>query len=133
MEGNGTYRLELMLGDRSLRVTIDTGLNDPLGEVGLEVEAEAFDFLQTHGHLTPGPRRTRRDASGRVGTFDTATVTAQMIDPATHQRIGPAIQVGVLRRPRSVLNRVGTAFFHRLVGCNVFWDLDHRIWCIEYP
>jgi hypothetical protein len=30
-------------------------------------------------------------------------------------------------------DRVGMAFFHRLNGCKVIWDLDKREWCIEYP
>jgi hypothetical protein len=112
---------------------VDLGLVDPLGRVGLEVDPTAYGQLKHSGQFARFRRRSRRDASGRSSWTESGLITAQVVSPATRQPVGPPVSIYVSCGAPAVPNRVGIAFFHRLSGCRVLWDLDQQMWCIEYP
>src|SRR5438874_12503689 len=112
---------------------LDTGLVDRNNQIGFEVDRAVYDALAQNGQLLSAGARVRRDASGRTHWLRVGFVTARLCDPATGVTVGPTVRCLVLRNFSSVPNRVGVAFFHRLTGCRVVWDLDARLWCVEYP
>jgi hypothetical protein len=130
---DGRYWIDVILGNSHLPVMIDLGLIDPHNRVGFEVEPVVYDRIKQSGGFTLFARRARRDASGRISWFDTGLTTAQLVCPAAHQPVGPAVQVFVASGLAGVPSRVGVVFFHNLIRCQVVWDLDHRTWCMDYP
>jgi hypothetical protein len=129
----GHYWIDVALGPLEVRVMIDIGLVDPLHQQGFEIEPGIFDQLKRTGQFTRLADRSRRDASGRTVRTENGRATAQLLDPATRQRVGPKVDVNVSRGAPHVPSRAGVVFFHKLTGCRVLWDLDSRTWCVEYP
>jgi hypothetical protein len=130
---DGRYRIGIAVGGVATRLMLDTGLVDPKDRVGIELESFFFDRLKQAGLLSNVRPQSRRDASGRYTNQEVAEATAQLIDPATGTRVGPLARIDIMRNPWNVPARVGVVFFHRLTGCRVDWDLDKRLWCVEYP
>ena len=112
---------------------VDTGIVDPLNRVGGEIEPATYDALKRGGRFRRHMLRSRRDANGRVQQFEIGLVAVQPIDPATRLRIGPTVDIDLMRGVAGVPSRVGLVFFHRLTGCRVVWDLGGRTWSIEIP
>jgi hypothetical protein len=112
---------------------IDLGLLDLKHKVGFAVDPAVYDLLQRAGQVARSQPRRRRDASGHWSVTVAGIVTAQLIDPATQQRIGPVVRLHALRGVPGVPSWVGVVFFHRLHGCRVLWELNSRTWCVEYP
>ena len=132
-QADGSYWIDIALGNRRLRLVIDTGIIDPQNRYAFEIDPALYDSLRTSGQLSSFEYRTQRVASGHKFHLRTGLLEAQLLDPATQQRVGPLVQLYTGRRAPSVPNRVGTVFFHHLTGCRVLWDLDSRSWCVEYP
>lgn len=78
-------------------------------------------------------RRQRNDASGRSYVNEVGQLTAQLLHPVAQTPVGPKVTIDVMRGAVNVPNRAGTAFFHKLAGCRVVWELDARLWSVEYP
>jgi hypothetical protein len=112
---------------------IDTGLVDPHGRVGFEIEPGLFDSFRRAGELTLLRRRQRTDSSGTTYVNEVGQLAAQLIDPVARTPVGPKVMMDVMRGVAGVPNRVGTALFHKLTGCRVVRDLDARLWSVEYP
>jgi hypothetical protein len=130
---DGRYWIDVALSGRNLQVMIDLGLVDPFHRVAFEIDPALYDAMRRAGDFSRFEQRSRRDASGRLSPFETGRVMAQLVCPLTRQRIGPAVTVFVARGVPGVPNRVGVAFFHRLTGCHVNWDLDQQTWVIDCP
>jgi hypothetical protein len=60
-------------------------------------------------------------------------VSAQLVDPLTRMRVGPVVDAYVSEGAPGLPSRLGLVFFYRLIGCQVHWDLEQRVWCVEYP
>lgn len=129
----GAYWIDVALGNRDLLLLIDVGLVDPNDRVGIVLESWLYDRLRQGGMLANERYEWYTGATGNQVMFETGEATAQLIDPRTRARIGPLVRVDVGRGSDGVPSRVGVAFFHRLTGCRVLWDLDRREWCVEYP
>jgi hypothetical protein len=112
---------------------VDSGLVDPLHRIGFEMDPVWYDQLKQAGQFQRFQYRDRRDASGRMVRTESGLISAQLIDPATQQPVGPVVAMYVSRGNVGIPSRVGLVFFHSLHGCNVIWDLGGRIWCIQYP
>jgi hypothetical protein len=123
----------MALGHHRLNLMVDTGLVDPAGDVGFELDQATFDLLRQVGLIQNLQRRRRRDASGRIMTSDAGRCISQLIDPLSLRPQGPQVSIVAMRGSPNVPSRVGVAFFHRLQGCHVDWDLDNRTWCVRYP
>jgi hypothetical protein len=93
---------------------IDLGLINPLDQVAFELDPVRYDALKQAGALAQFVLRWRRDASGRLAAYDTAMLTAQVVEPAARQRIGPPVSVFAARGAPGLANRLGVVFFHRL-------------------
>jgi hypothetical protein len=130
---NHRYWIDVILGNRRFQVMIDLGLVDPRGRVGFEIDPVAYGQLKRSGQFFALDRRMKRDASGRYSRCESGLADARVICPVRHVPVGPAVQLHVSCGAPSVPNRVGIVFFHCLRGCRVIWNLDQRIWCIEYP
>ncbi|SRR5579884_2047050 len=130
---DGRYWIDVALAGRDLRVMIDLGLIDPLHRVAFEIDPVFYDALAQAGALSQFARRSRRDASGRLAWYDTALLTAQVIEPVTRQRIGPRVSAFAARGIAGLPNRVGIVFFHRLMGCRAVWAFDQQTWTIDCP
>jgi len=130
---DGRYWIDVVLAGRDLSVMIDLGLVDPLHRVGLEIEAVLYDAMKRAGNFSRLQMRPRRAASGGLTWFETGLLTAQLVDPALRQPIGPVASVFVARSVPGVPNRVGVVFFHQLVGSRVTWELDGQVWQIDCP
>src|SRR5437016_3597036 len=129
----GHYWLDFALGTQVCQCMVDTGLVDPRGLVGFEVAPRMYDGLKQAGQLTHFLNRSFRRSSGRLHTSEIGLTTAQLLDPLGSQPIGPAVSLYIGRGVRGLPDRVGSAFFHRLIGCRVIWHLPTRTWCVEYP
>src|SRR5262245_59056024 len=129
----GWYWIDVAIAGRPLRCTIDLGLVDPRDEIGFELEPTFDDQLARSGAVSAEQSRIRRDANGRSVPMLVGMVSAQLLDPASRQAIGPTIQLYAARGAPGLYSRVGVVFFHRLTGCRVVWELDTRTWCIECP
>lgn len=130
---NGRYLIDLSIGGVDLVVMVDTGIADPMQRVGFDLDERDYDRLRSAGLVRATEYRKRHDASGRVIVRESGEVTAQLIDPATRQRVGPLVTVYANRGVKGVVSRVGPVFFHALTGCRVVWELDRKEWCVEYP
>jgi hypothetical protein len=128
---DGRYWIDVTIAGRELRVMIDLGLVDPSGLVGFELEPAVYNGMKRADRLTRFSFRFRRDASGQVTSTESGFTTAQLFNPVAAQPIGPVVHTGVCRGEPGIPNRVGVAFFQRLVGAKVLWDLDTRTWQIE--
>ncbi len=130
---SGRYAVDIALAGVGLKCGIDLGLTDPLGAIGFELDPMLFDqFLHT-GRITGLQQRERRDAAGGKTRLTVGALTAQLLDPQSRRPVGPVVTVFAARGARGLHNRVGVEFFHRLTACRVVWDLDARLWCVEYP
>ena len=131
--GDGRYVIDVVLGNQVLQVMVDTGLVDPLQQVGFELEPSVYDPLDQSGRLTNVRARQSRSTSGRFSTTVCGMITARLFDPVTSQGVGPVVPLFASRGATGVPNRCGLVFFHGLIGCRVSWDLSHRTWSVEYP
>lgn len=128
------YWIEVAVGGQDLRVMLDLGLVDPHGRVGMEVEPLVYERLRQGGHLSRFRWRSRRDASGQISWSSTGLASVQLVDPVARRPIGPRVSIHISCGTAGVPNRIGVVFFfHQLRGCRVLWDLDQRVWCIDYP
>ena len=132
-EPDGRYWIDVLIGGESARTMVDLGLVDPLQAVGFELEPAFYDGLKHAGDLTRFQYRFRRDASGQIAGGETGRTQAQLLHPVTRQAVGPVVRLHVSRGAPGVPSRVGVAFFHALLGCQVHWDLTDRTWCIGLP
>lgn len=130
---DGRYQIDVALGGLEVPLMIDLGLIDPGDQVGFSIEPGLYDQLKQAGAFGLLRTYSRIDASGQISQTESGLVSSQLICPTTRQRVGPRVQLYVLRGKPGVPDRVGVVFFHRLAGCRVLWDLDTRTWCIDYP
>jgi hypothetical protein len=130
---DGRYWIDVVLGNMPIRLMLDTGLVDPRGQVGFEIEPQLYDSLERSNQLVAAGLRKRRDSSGRSIRMQTGWVSAHLLDVESGSYIGPRVQLSAWRGFANVPNRVGVLFFHQLAGCRVVWDLDARLWSVEYP
>jgi hypothetical protein len=133
LQTDGAYWIDVEVGNSPLSWMIDTGMVDAQNWVGFELEPAQYDRLKRAGRLSYFRQRRRKDASGRKVYMECGLTSAQLVDPVSRRRIGPRVPIFVLRSVPNIPRRVGTAFFHRLTGCRVLWDLDNRLWSVEYP
>jgi hypothetical protein len=112
---------------------VDTGFIDPNDEVGIALEKTVYSVLQHAGLIGSEDMRLSTDASGHQKAVVTGLVTAQLLAASTQGVLGSPIQIRALCGAAGVPSRIGVAFFHRLTGCRVLWNLDQRTWCIECP
>jgi hypothetical protein len=129
----GHYWIDVAVGNQDLRWMVDTGLVDPLNRVGFDLEPSVYDQLKVSGQFQRIQYRNYHDASGGLVQRESGLITAQLIDPHSHQRLGPVVATFVARGFPGVPSRVGLVFFHGLKGCRVIWNLERKTWDIEYP
>jgi hypothetical protein len=129
----GEYWIDVRLGGRPLIVLIDTGLIDARGQVGFSVQESLYDQIKQAGGLTAHQMHSRLTAGGQILPTESGSLTSQLISPDTGTPLGPVVDAYVFRGAPGVPDGVGMAFFHLLRGCKVLWELDQRLWCIEYP
>jgi len=130
---DGTYWLDIAIGNLELTLLIDLGMIDQLQRIGFAVEAAVYAQLKQSGTFRHFSQSLRLDASGNVSRRPAGLTTAQLICPITRSRIGPPVDLYVSQGAPGVPHRVGLVFFHALTGCRVQWDLTKREWCIEFP
>jgi hypothetical protein len=130
---DGLYWIDIALGSRHFSLMIDTGLVDPKHQVGFSIEPGLYDLLKKAGQFSGFAVHSQVDASGRVSRVRSGLLNAQLISPITHLPFGPAVRAYVARGSPGVPSRVGVVFFHLLKGCQVNWNLDQRVWSIDYP
>ena len=124
---------DVALGNRELRLMVDSGLTDKLHQVGAEVDPTIYDQMKLAGQFQTIRQRSWRDANNRLTITEGGLMICQLIDPVTRSRIGTGVAIYVNRGTASVPSRVGVEFWHRLTGCQVLWDLDGQVWCVDYP
>jgi hypothetical protein len=129
---DGRYWIAIALGTNPSRLMIDTGVTDRAGLVGFDLAPAEYDRLERSGQLLAAGPRMRQDASGAWVWLRCGFLAAQVLHPVTGVRIGPPVRCLAVRNFANVPSRVGAAFFHRLTGCRVVWELDTRTWCVEY-
>jgi hypothetical protein len=130
---DGTFVIDVLVAGRPHRCLIDTGMYDPLREVGFDLIRLFYDDCLRAGGLTPLKPKYRRDASGHQMLVQCGIIQAQLFDPSTGSGVGPAVKLLASRTVSIPFSRVGVEFFHRLAGCRVDWNLTARRWCVEYP
>jgi hypothetical protein len=130
---NGRYWMDLIIGARRLRFMVDLGLVDPANDVGLEIDPQLFEYIEKAGGFLTQRRRTWRDASGKYQRVDSGLLVAQLFDSSLQAGVGPAVRLFATKGVANLPNRVGVVFFHKLLGCSVTWNLDQRVWRIDYP
>lgn len=129
----GEYWLDVSLAGHRLEVLIDTGLIDARGQVGLSLEPTWYDRIKQGGGFQAHQTHSRMTADGQITLTESGSLDAQLISPQTRQPVGPVVYVWVLRGSTGVPDRVGLSFFHLLASCRVMWELDQRLWTVEYP
>jgi len=129
----GEYWIDVNLGGRILKVLIDTGLVDARGQVGFSVHESLYDQIKQAGGFTSHQMHSRLTAAGLISLTESGSLASQLVSPGTGTAVGPLVHAYVFRGAPGVPDRVGMAFFHLLRGCKVIWELDRRLWCIEYP
>jgi len=129
----GEYWIDINLGGHPLKVLIDSGLIDRRGQVGFSVDESLYDGIKQAGGFKKHQLHTRLTADGQISRTESGSLDAQVICPQTGNLVGSIVHISVFRGVPGVPNRVGVVFFHLLKGCKVLWDLDQRLWCIEYP
>jgi hypothetical protein len=130
---DGRYWIDVRVGGYDLQVMIDTGLVDAKHEVGFELEPAVYAQLLGAGRLVAAAPRIRRDAGGTKVPIRVGSTDAQLLCPVAKQPVGPPVAIHVAEGAVGVPTRVGIEFFHRLTGCRVLWDLDSRLWSMDYP
>jgi hypothetical protein len=130
---DGRYHLDLLLTNRKVQFMVDLGFVDPAQEVGLEIEPILYDSLKNAGLSVNHKKRTWRDASGTKHQAESGMIQAQLLDLSTGTGVGPIVHLFVTRGYPGVPNRVGVVFFHLLKGCSVTWDVENRIWSVQFP
>ncbi|MFO0808861.1 MAG: hypothetical protein U0746_09580 [Gemmataceae bacterium] len=130
---NETYWIDLALGPAATQLMIDTGLVDPQGQIGLELDGQMFDDLEFAKHLLRAGYTWRRDSSGHKQKLPIGFLGVRLLDPNTKLPVGPAVTSFAVRNFPGIPSRVGVAFFHALTGCRIDWDLSARVWCVECP
>jgi hypothetical protein len=128
----GAYWIDVSLGGRTLKVLIDTGLIDARGQVGFSVQESLYDRIKQAGGFTSHQTHSRLTAAGQISLTESGSLASQLISPRTGNAVGPVAHVSVFRGALGVPDRVGMAFFHLLRGCKVIWDLEQRVWCVDY-
>jgi len=88
----GHYWLDIALGTLPCRLMLDTGLVDPRGQVGFEIDPTMFDLLEQSGQLLAAGIRSRLDSSGTSVSLKTGFLTALLLDPTTLRTVGPPVQ-----------------------------------------
>jgi hypothetical protein len=129
----GEYWIDVRLGGRTVKVLIDTGLIDARGQVGFSVEESLYDQIKQAGGFSAHQMHSRLTAAGQISLTESGLLESQLVVPATGTPVGPSVDTFVFRGTLGVPDRVGIAFFHQLRGCKVIWELDGRVWRIEYP
>ena len=129
----GDYVIDVAIGGLSATAMVDTGLVDPAQLVGFELAPALFDQLQAAGLLKELATRTRRDAGGKMSVMRVGKVSALLARPKTAEAAGPEVHLFVARSSEGLPNRVGLAFFHRLIGCRVDWNCSARTWAVHLP
>ncbi len=129
----GEYWIDVKLGAHALKVLIDTGLVDARGQVGFSVDESLYDQIKQAGGFQKHQIHSRLTADGQISLTESGSLDAQLVCPNTGSPVGPLVHLYVFRGVDGVPNRVGVAFFHRLKGCKIQWDLDQKLWCIDYP
>ena len=129
----GEYWIDVRLGGHALPVLIDTGMIDAKGQVGFSIDEVLYDAIKKAGGFTSHQMHARLTANGQITVTESGSLDAQMIDPQSQNAVGPIVHVYMYRGAAGVPNRVGVAFFHLLKGCKVLWNLDQRVWGVEYP
>lgn len=130
---DGWYALHVALGVRHEVLKIDTGIVDPIGRNGIDLDGDLWDALKAAGAFSHFQYRYRRDASGSMTLTATGRIAVQLVDPASGLPVGPIASVYASRCPRGVPSRAGNVFFHSLNDCSAFWDFNARQWCLDYP
>jgi len=130
---DGRYWIDVALGTNPCRLMLDTGLTDCAGVVGFDLAPTDYDRMGRSGQLLAAGPRMRQDASGAWVWLRCGFLAAQLLDPVTRVGIGAPVRCLAVRNFANVPSRVGVVFFHGLAGCRVVWELDTRIWCVEYP
>jgi hypothetical protein len=130
---DGHYWIDVALGSRHFSLMIDIGLVDSRNQVGFSIEPVLYDYLKNAGEFSGFSIHSQVDASGKVSIVESGLIMAQLISHVSLLPVGPAVRLHVMRGSPGVPNRVGVVFFHHLKGCHVNWDLDNRIWSIDYP
>jgi hypothetical protein len=130
---DGLYWIDMALGSRRFSLMMDLGLVDPKDQVAFSLEPALYNQLRKAGELKHFLDHSYKDASGRLTTTKSGLLTAQLISPISHLPVGPAVRLHVMRGSAGVPSRVGVGFFHHLKGCHVNWDLENRMWSIDYP
>jgi hypothetical protein len=129
----GEYWIDVDLGGHAIQVLIDTGLIDARGQVGFSVGPKLYDQIKQAGGFRNHQMHARLTADGQVTHTESGLLDARLIDPQAKSPVGPVVSAYVFRGSPGVPDRAGMALFHLLKGCKVHWDLDQRLWCIEYP
>lgn len=129
----GEYWIDVALAGQRLQVLVDTGLLDVRGQVGFSIDASEYDAFKKAGHFRRHQLHTRMMADGGLGVTESGLLDAQIYCPQLKQSVGPIVPIRVYRGALGVPDRVGLAFFHKLKGCSVHWELDQRSWRIDYP
>ena len=129
----GEYWLDVDLGGLPITVLVDSGLIDSNGQVGFSIVPSLYDQIKRSGGFQHHQTHSRLTADGTISHTESGSLDARLLCPLTRATVGPAVTCYVFRGAAGVPDRVGIAFFHLLKGCKVQWDLDRRIWCIEYP
>jgi hypothetical protein len=129
----GEYWIDVNLGGHPFQVLIDSGLIDARGQVGFSLDPSRYDRIKQSGGFQHHQMHSRLTADGQISLTESGSLDTQLICPRTRSLVGPSVHVFVFRGSASVPDRVGTSFFHLLKNCKVAWDLDQRVWCIEYP
>src|SRR5687768_10326473 len=108
-QGNsaGAYWIDVMVGHLPLNLMVDTGLTDPLNQLGFALQPLVYDQLKQTRQLTRFRTRASRDASGQYATVATAETMAQLFDTRTRQPVGPVVRLFVSRGTLGVPSRVG--------------------------
>ena len=110
---------------------IDTGLIDPLGQVGFELPPEMFDRLLESNSLRDVTTRSRRDASGRKSQMYVGAADVRLAEPDTKTPVSSVIHVSVARGVNGLPARAGLTFFHALPDGRVHWDCSGQTWTME--
>ena len=127
----GHYSIDVTIGGIAVSAMVDTGLIDPMQQVGFELPPDLFERLVHSNLLRDITSRTRRDASGRKTQMYVGTAEVRLTSPETAIPVGPEIVVSVARSFVGLPARVGLEFFHQLPGCQVLWDCVAQLWTVS--
>jgi hypothetical protein len=129
---DGSYWIDALIGNQKLPALVDLGLIDPSHLMGAYLDPSIYDHLEITGGFLRLHARRSRDASGQYVTIHTGLTTIQLLEPQSGNPAGPIVPLYVGRGAPGIPSRIGVAFFHRLSGGKVIWDLTARTWTIEF-